>query len=61
MNCKILWGFVVDFYNNHVILINLKHGTGGLSIDKEHLPGEAIGGVVLPCYGKVKLLGLERS
>ena len=58
VNCDFLGRFVVHFHNDLVILIDFKNRTWGLAVDKEHLAGEAIWGVVLPCYLQVEFLGV---
>ena len=54
----VLWGVVVYPHDNPVVLVNLEDRTGRLAVDEQHLSGEAIWSVVVPCYLEIKLFGL---
>lgn len=56
VNCDFLGRFIVHFHNDLIILIDLENWTRRLAVDKKHIAGEAIWGVVLPCYLQVELL-----
>lgn len=58
VNCEFIGRLIVHFHNHLIILIDFKNRTRGLAVHEEHLAGEAIWGVVLPCYLQVEFLGV---
>lgn len=56
VNGDVLGRLIMHLNYNLIVLIDLKHRTRRLAVHEQHLPREAIWGVVIPCYGQVKML-----